>query len=101
MPNLTRALERSERNPAQTAPLNPAAAAALARLESKLGAADVQKAAARYRVASAAIAKASQVLGARALTEVEASDFDYMQDVMREARTVLAAAGQLDLIGGV
>ncbi|NED31060.1 hypothetical protein [Streptomyces sp. SID8499] len=60
---------------------------------------EAQRAVARYKVASAALATASRVLATRTLTAVEASDFEYVQDVMREARTILAAAGQLHLIG--
>ena len=59
---------------------------------------EVQRAVARYTVASAAIAKVSQVMGMRDLTDIEAGDFEYMQDVMRESWSVLAAAGQLHLI---
>jgi hypothetical protein len=83
-----------------TAPLPPAAAEALARLERRLTTPDVGKAAARYKVASAAIATVSQVMSVRDLTAVEASDFEFVQDVMLDARATLAAAGRLDLIGG-
>jgi hypothetical protein len=82
-----------------TAPLPPAAVEAVRRLELALTVpADVARAAARYRSASAAIAIASKVMEARALTPVESSDFEYVQDVMRESRATLAAAGRLDLI---
>jgi hypothetical protein len=73
-----------------TAPLPPAAVEALTP--------EVQKAVARYEVASAAIAKVSQVMGTRDLTDVEASDFEFVQDVMLGARQTLADAGRLDLI---
>jgi hypothetical protein len=62
---------------------------------------EVQRAVARHRVASAAIATVSQVVAERDLTDIEASDFEYVQDVMREARATIAAAGQLHLIEAV
>jgi hypothetical protein len=62
--------------------------------------ADVSRAVARYKAASAAIAIASDVMTVRDLTEMESSDFEFVQDVMRESRATLAAAGRLDLIGG-
>lgn len=61
---------------------------------------EVQRAVARYTVASAAIVEVSKVLSERALTDVEVGDFDFIQGVVREARTVLKAAGRLDLVGG-
>jgi hypothetical protein len=83
---------------ASTAPLPPAATDALRSLDLRLTTPDVQRAVARYEVASAAIAKVSQVMAVRDLTDVEASDFEFVQDVMSAARATLAAAGRLDLI---
>lgn len=85
---------------APTAPLSPAAVEAMRRLEERLTAPEVLQAAARYKVASALTAEVGRVMSTRDLTDVEMTDLLYVQDVMREARAVLAAAGRLDLIGG-
>ncbi|WP_045563003.1 hypothetical protein [Streptomyces sp. FxanaA7] len=82
-----------------TAPLSSSAVEALRSLELALTSPEVQSAVARYRLASASVAKVSQVMAVRDLTGIEASDFEYLQDVMCEARSVIAAAGRLDLIG--
>lgn len=60
---------------------------------------DPYRAAARYKVASAATTQAARCTDKRDLTDVELNDFQYMQDVMRESRAELAAASRLDLIG--
>jgi hypothetical protein len=70
-----------------TAPLPPAAV-------------EVSRAAARYKVAADLTARVALVMDTRDLTDIEMTDLLYVQDVMREARAVLAAAGRLDLLGG-
>lgn len=83
-----------------TAPLPPAAESALARLDLRLNyPTDLYRAAIRHKVAAAATAEAGRRTDTRDLTEIEMSDFQYMQDVMRQTRGELAAGGRLDLIG--
>lgn len=87
-------------DPRPTAPLPQPAIDALGRLRLRLNyPTDLYRAAARYKVASAATAQAARWTDKRDLTDIELNDFQYMQDVMREARTALANAGRLDLIG--
>lgn len=88
--------------PAQlpTAPLPQPALDAIARLHLRLNyPTDLYRATARYKIASAATTAAARRTDKRDLTDAELNDFQYMQDVMREAHTALANAGRLDLIG--
>ena len=82
-----------------TAPLPPAAEAALHRLELALSLpAEVVRAVTRFEVASARTAELSAAMDERDLTPAEFDALDFAQDTMRQARAALAAAGRLDLI---
>jgi hypothetical protein len=59
----------------------------------------LQRAATRHKIASTTITRAAQTAGPRDLTADETADFNYLHTVMRDARTTLADAGRLDLIG--
>ncbi|KMS67209.1 hypothetical protein ACH49_28750 [Streptomyces leeuwenhoekii] len=83
---------------APTAPLPLAAAEALARLERRLAEPDILRAAARYKVAADLTAQVARVMDTRDLADVEMTDLLYVQDAMREAWDILAAAGRLDLV---
>jgi hypothetical protein len=87
--------------PYPTAPLPPAALAALVRLELRVTAPGAIEAAARYGVASFRTAQLSRWMDTRNLSDAEFDDFEFAQDAMRESRQLLAAAGLLHLIGGV
>ena len=50
-------------------------------------------------IASAATAEANHRANGRNLTPTELRDLQHLENVMCEARTQLAAAGRLDLIG--
>lgn len=96
----TGALKRAD-HPASTrltAPLPPAAAAAVSRLERALAPAGVVVALTRYEVASARTAELSHLMDARDLSGAEFDSLFDAQDVMRESRRTLAAAGMLHLI---
>lgn len=81
-----------------TAPLPPTAIAAMSSLELRLTAPDVIPAVARYEVASFRTAQMSRWMDTRPLTDLELDDLEFAQDVMRESRKTLAAAGMLHLI---
>ncbi|MGW0626459.1 hypothetical protein [Streptomyces sp. NPDC002758] len=81
-----------------TAPLPQPAADAMRRLELALAAPAVVRAVTRYEVASARTAELSAAMDVRDLTSAEFDALEFAQDVMRESRATLAAAGRLDLI---
>ena len=81
-----------------TAPLPPAALSALSRLELALAAPEVVRAVTRYEVASARTAELSAAMDVRTLSSAEFGALEFAQDTMRDARRVLAAAGQLHLV---
>ncbi|MEV4784043.1 hypothetical protein AB0K53_01065 [Streptomyces tuirus] len=83
-----------------TAPLPPAAAAALARLELRMFAPEVLPAVARYQVGSLRTAQLSDWLYRYGLSDADFESLEFWQDAMREARATLADAGRLDLIDG-
>ncbi|MGW5636463.1 hypothetical protein [Streptomyces sp. NPDC003832] len=82
----------------QTAPLNPAAEAALAKVERGFLPLPLVRAVTRHEVASARTAELSHLMDVRDLSVPERHDFDASQDLMRDARATLAKAGRLDLI---
>ncbi|WP_406418363.1 hypothetical protein [Streptomyces sp. NBC_01614] len=86
---------------APTAPLPPAAEAAMRDLELRLFAPDVLPAVARHEVASFRTAQLSDWLYRYGLSDADLDSLEFWQDVMRESRATLAAAGRLDLIGAV
>lgn len=83
-----------------TAPLSPAASAALHRLELRVMVPGAIEAAARYGVASFRTAQMSRWMDTRDLTDAEFDDFEFAQDTLRDARRFLADADLLYLIGG-
>lgn len=84
----------------RTAPLPPAAQAALQRLELRLNyPTDLYRATIRHQAASERTIQLSAWMDRRDLTPAEVNAFEYAQDVMRETRTELAAAQRLDLLG--
>ena len=93
-----------------TAPLPPAAEAALARLQRAFTpghdlrsysrmAPEVRRAVVRHEIAAARTAELSALMDSRDLTPAEFGSLELAQDTMRQARATLAAAGRLDLIG--
>lgn len=70
------------------------------RLDLRLNAPEVLPAAARYSLASRRTAEIARWIGPYNVTDMHMGDLEYAQDTMRESRTILAAAGRLDLIGG-
>jgi hypothetical protein len=96
MPHSTGTLTSA--TPTPTAPLPPAAADAMRRLELALASPAVVRAVTRYEVASARTAELS-AMDAREMSGAEFDSLALAQDVMAEARTTLAAGGQLHLIG--
>lgn len=83
-----------------TAPLPPAAASALARLELRLNyPTDLYRALTRHQVASERTAQLSAWMDRRDLTPAEFDSFEWAQDTMRQSRAELATAKRLDLIG--
>lgn len=83
----------------RTEPLPPAGQAALVRLELRLNyPTDLYRATIRHQVASERTIQLAAWMSRRDLTPTEFNAFEYAQDVMREARTELAAAERLDLI---
>jgi hypothetical protein len=93
--DLIGALERTDRE-GDTAPLTPAAAEMLARLQSEfplIRAVAQYETAAMYAVQLAALAEAGR------LSDLDADSLAAAEDVMAAARAVLAKAGRLDLIG--
>ncbi len=83
-----------------TEPLSPAAQQAVARLELRLNyPTDLYRAITRHQVASERTAQLSAWMDRRDLTPAEFDSFEWAQDVMRETRGELAAAGRTDLIG--
>lgn len=83
-----------------TGSLPPAAAAALSRLELAFAPVEVARAVTRYEVASARTAELSHLMDSRDLSGAEFDSLFDAQDVMRESRRTLAAAGMLHLIEG-
>ena len=81
-----------------TAPLPPAAADAMRRLELALAAPAVVRAVTRYEIASARTAELSAAMDTRHLSGAEFDSLALAQDVMAESQATLAAAGQLHLI---
>ncbi|MFJ9037950.1 hypothetical protein ACIRF8_15325 [Streptomyces sp. NPDC102406] len=84
----------------RTSPLPAAAVSAIERLAVRLSVPGAMEAAARYGVASFRTMQMSHWMDARPLSDAEFDDFEFLQDVMRESRALLAAAGLLRLIGG-
>lgn len=83
-----------------TAPLPAAAVAVVDRLELVLFAPEVLPAVAHYNIASFRTAQLANWLYRYELSDVDWESLEFWQDVMRQSRDVLAAAGRLDLIGG-
>ncbi len=81
-----------------TAPLPPAASAALARLELALLPLDLVRAVTRYKVASARTAELSHLMDSRNLSGAEFNALFDAQAAMAGARAELKDAGRLDLI---
>ena len=85
---------------APTEPLSPAAQQAVARLELRLNyPTDLYRALTRHQVASERTAQLAAWMDRRDLTPAEYDSFEWAQDVMRQTRGELAAAGRTDLIG--
>ncbi|MEU1043923.1 hypothetical protein ABZ400_02050 [Streptomyces sp. NPDC005897] len=97
MPNLTGALERTEHNPAQTAPLSPKAVEALAHALPHF---PLVQAVAEYETAAVHAAQLAGLAESGRMSDLDARSLADAEDVMAAARSVLAKAGQLDLIGG-
>jgi len=83
-----------------TAPLAPAAADALAKLERAFLPLEIRKAVTRYEVASARTAELSHLMDSRDLSGAEFNALFDAQTAMAGARAELKDAGRLDLIGG-
>jgi hypothetical protein len=84
-----------------TAPLSPAAAAAVRSLELALTIpVEIVQAVTRYEVASARAAQLSAVAASGEMTDLDADSLAHAEDVAAGARAALAKAGRLDLIGG-
>lgn len=92
-----------------TAPLPPAAVSALHRLARAFAPVhdthsycrmtpEIRREVIRFENASARTAELSAAMDSRDLTPAEFNALDFAQDVMRETRATLAAAGRLDLI---
>jgi hypothetical protein len=81
----------------QTAPLSPKAAAALARALPHF---PIVRAVAEYETAAVHAAQLAGLAEAGRMTDLDARSLADAEDVMAAARTVLAKAGRLDLIGG-
>ena len=82
---------------APTAPLSPAAAEVLARIEPHfplIHAVTQYETAAEHAVQLAALAEADK------MTDLDADSLAHAEDLMAAARKTLADAGRLDLIGG-
>lgn len=92
------ALEHASR---PTAPLSAEASAALAKLERAFLPLDLVRAVTRYEVASARTAELSHLMDSRDLSGAEFNALFDAQTAMAGARAALAAAGRLDLVGGV
>ncbi len=84
--------------PTPTAPLSPAASAALARLERPFLPLHVVRAVTRYEVASARTAELSHLMDSRDLSGAEFNALFDAQTAMAGARAELKNAGRLDLI---
>ncbi|MFE9286665.1 hypothetical protein [Streptomyces olivaceus] len=82
---------------AGTAPLTPAAAAALARTLPHF---PLVQAVAEYETAAVHAAQLAGVAASGRMTDLQADSLAAAEDVMAAARSVLAEAGQLKLIGG-
>ncbi|MBZ6207495.1 hypothetical protein KVH31_13405 [Streptomyces olivaceus] len=80
-----------------TAPLTPAAAAALARTLPHF---PIVQAVAEYETAAEHAAQLAGVAASGRMTDLQADSLAAAEDVMAAARSVLAEAGQLKLIGG-
>jgi hypothetical protein len=85
--------------PAATEPLSDFAAKLVDRLDLRLNAPEVLPAVARYEVGSFRTAQLSSLLFRYGLSDADLDSLEFWQDVMRESRAILAAAGRLDLIG--
>lgn len=85
---------------AVTEPLDAFTTKLIDHLELRLNAPEVLPAAARYELAARRTAEISRWLDSYDVTDMHMDDLEFAQDVMRESRSVLAAAGRLDLIGG-
>jgi hypothetical protein len=86
--------------PTPTAPLSPAASAALAKLERAFLPLNLVRAVTRYEVASARTAELSHLMDSRDLSGAEFNALFDAQTAMAGARAELKNAGRLDLIGG-
>jgi hypothetical protein len=82
--------------PTRTAPLTPAAVEALARLQSEF---PLIRAVAQYETAALHAVQFAALAEAGKLTDLDADSLAAAEDIMAAARTVLAKAGRLDLIG--
>ncbi|MFK4801691.1 hypothetical protein ACI3K5_23790 [Streptomyces sp. MPA0124] len=82
---------------AGTAPLNPAAAEALAKLEQAFA---PERAAQDYRKAAERVRQLSDLAEFDRLSDLDARSLAEAEADMGAAHTTLAAAGRLDLIGG-
>ncbi|MFF8100128.1 hypothetical protein ACF07S_10190 [Streptomyces sp. NPDC016640] len=83
--------------PTPTAPLTPAAAELLARLQSEF---PLIRAVAQYETAALHAVQLAALAEAGKLTNLDADSLAAAEDIMAAARAVLAKAGRLDLIGG-
>lgn len=82
---------------ARTAPLPSAAVEAMAALTPQF---PLVQAAAEYETAAVHAAQLAGLAESGRMTDLDADSLAAAEDVMAAARTVLAAAGRLDLIGG-
>ncbi|GAA0637422.1 hypothetical protein GCM10009535_12260 [Streptomyces thermocarboxydovorans] len=84
-----------------TAPLPPAALAAVRSLELRLAVpADVARAVSVQEAASARAARLSDLAAAGRMSDLDADSLAHAEDLIAGARATLAKAGRLDLIGG-
>ncbi|MFG2352611.1 hypothetical protein [Streptomyces sp. NPDC048521] len=80
-----------------TAPLPPDAVDAMARVESRF---PLIQAVTQYETAAVHAAQLAHLAESGRMTDLDADSLAAAEDLMAAARTVLAAAGQLHLIGG-
>jgi hypothetical protein len=79
-----------------TAPLPPAAVAALARAESRL---PVVRAVTQYETAAVHAVQLAALAASGRMSDLDAESLAVAEDLMAAARKTLADAGRLDLIG--
>lgn len=87
------------RAPYPTAPLGPIATRLLARLEHAFPHLAIVQAVTLHETAAVHAAQLAHEAAAGSLTDLEADDLAHAEDLMAGARTTLAQAGRLDLIG--